>query len=76
MIKVLPNAPYLERDKDKVKKCSCGSDDITIGGEPLFEWWQHFIQCNKCLKKKTTGSGSRFDDILYEWNKESKQDDK
>lgn len=77
MTKVLLNMPdeYIQNPPE-TKKCKhCGAE-AELGGEPWWEWWQHYIRCSnsRCLYRysnKITSGCSPIETIIEKWNEEN-----
>lgn len=74
MVKVLLNMPqhYID-NPPKMANCKyCGAEP-ELGGEPWWEWWQHYVCCsNHCLKSHKIESGcSSIESIVEKWNMEN-----
>lgn len=58
------------KNPPKTKNCKyCGAEAF-LGGQPLWERWEHFIECSKNCQnsKKITSGTNSIESIIEKWN--------
>ena len=74
MTKILPNMgkSYIDNPPE-TKNCKhCGAE-AEIGGQTMWEWWEHYIKCSANCKdsRKITSGCSPVSDIIKKWDSEN-----
>jgi len=71
-VNILPNMNHSHDLAKTLKACpKCGGEKIETGGKSMWEWWEEFIECKKCLFSLSSGTAP-YRDIVEKWNNYTK----